>query len=151
MDVLTSETCWALNNEIIQQVTSSWSLFIQLSREYLLVVMEKLRFPIIGNFWITRPRTACFGSSSRRFLLALLTATRGRRRWAEDAEYETSKSCVGCHKVPSLHLTFPLNMAAWKTFPRVGLALLDPEDISSMIFRNVQEVWNFSQHRCKNL
>jgi len=32
MDVLTSETRWALNNEIIKQVTSSWSLFIQLSR-----------------------------------------------------------------------------------------------------------------------
>ena len=30
MDVLTSETCWALNNEIIKQMTSSWSLFIQL-------------------------------------------------------------------------------------------------------------------------
>ena len=26
MDVLTSEACWALNNEIIKQVTSSWSL-----------------------------------------------------------------------------------------------------------------------------
>jgi len=32
MDVLTSETCWGLNNEIIKQMTSSWSLFIQLSR-----------------------------------------------------------------------------------------------------------------------
>ena len=29
MDVLTSETCWAVNNEIIKQVTSSWSIFIQ--------------------------------------------------------------------------------------------------------------------------
>ena len=29
MDVLTSETCWALNNEIIKQVTSNLSLFIQ--------------------------------------------------------------------------------------------------------------------------
>ena len=29
MDVLTSETCWALNNEIKKQVTSSRSLFIQ--------------------------------------------------------------------------------------------------------------------------
>ena len=28
MDVLTSETCWALNNEIKKQVTSSWFLFI---------------------------------------------------------------------------------------------------------------------------
>ena len=35
MDVLTSETCWALNNEIIKQVTSSWSLFIQLCCTYL--------------------------------------------------------------------------------------------------------------------
>jgi len=32
MDVLTSETCWALNNEIIEQVASSWSLFTQISR-----------------------------------------------------------------------------------------------------------------------
>ena len=30
MDVLTSETCWAVNNEIIKQVTSSWSILIQL-------------------------------------------------------------------------------------------------------------------------
>jgi hypothetical protein len=34
MDVLTSETCWALNSEIKKQVTSSWSIFIQLSRWY---------------------------------------------------------------------------------------------------------------------
>ena len=32
MDVLTFETCSALNNKIIKQVTSSWSIFIQLSR-----------------------------------------------------------------------------------------------------------------------
>ena len=31
-NVLTSETCWALNNEIIKQVTSSWCVFIQLTR-----------------------------------------------------------------------------------------------------------------------
>ena len=30
MDLLTSETCWALYKEIIKQVTSSWSLFLQL-------------------------------------------------------------------------------------------------------------------------
>ena len=29
MDVLTFETCWTLNNEIIKQVTSSWCIFIQ--------------------------------------------------------------------------------------------------------------------------
>ena len=32
MDVLTFETCWAVNSEIIKQVTSSWSVFIQLLR-----------------------------------------------------------------------------------------------------------------------
>ena len=32
MDVLTFETCWAVNSEIIKQVASSWSIFIQLSR-----------------------------------------------------------------------------------------------------------------------
>jgi len=37
MDVLTSETCWTLNNEIIKQVTSSLSLFIQLSFYYISV------------------------------------------------------------------------------------------------------------------
>ena len=31
MDVLTFETRWAVNSEIIKQVTSSWSIFIQRS------------------------------------------------------------------------------------------------------------------------
>ena len=31
MNVLTFKTCWAVNSEIIKQVTSSWSIFIQLS------------------------------------------------------------------------------------------------------------------------
>jgi len=30
MDVLTFETCWAVNSEIIKQESSSWSIFIQL-------------------------------------------------------------------------------------------------------------------------
>ena len=30
MDVLTFETCWAVNSEIIKRVTSSWSIFIHL-------------------------------------------------------------------------------------------------------------------------
>ena len=34
MDVLTSETCWALNKEIKKQVTSSWSIFIQLLKHH---------------------------------------------------------------------------------------------------------------------
>ena len=31
MDVLTFETCWAVNSEIIKQVKSSWSIFIELN------------------------------------------------------------------------------------------------------------------------
>ena len=34
MDVLTFKTCWAVNGEIIKQVTSSWSVFIQQSVHY---------------------------------------------------------------------------------------------------------------------
>jgi len=33
MDVLAFETCWAVNSEIIKQVTSSWSIFIQYDDE----------------------------------------------------------------------------------------------------------------------
>jgi hypothetical protein len=32
MDVLTFETCRAVNSEIIKQVISSWSIFIQLRK-----------------------------------------------------------------------------------------------------------------------
>jgi len=32
MDVLTFETCLTVNSEIIKQVTSSWSILIQLSK-----------------------------------------------------------------------------------------------------------------------
>ena len=32
IDVLTLETCWAVNSEIIKQMTSSWYIFIELSR-----------------------------------------------------------------------------------------------------------------------
>jgi len=44
IDVLTSETCWALNNEIIKQVTSSWSLFIQ---RYIIIIFSKTYYVII--------------------------------------------------------------------------------------------------------
>ena len=52
MDVLTVETCWALNNEIIKQVTSSWCIFIQLFRKHLyfetyhIIVVDKF-LPIL--------------------------------------------------------------------------------------------------------
>jgi len=41
MDVLTFETCWALNNEIIKQVTSSWSIFMQLLEPLLCTVPDR--------------------------------------------------------------------------------------------------------------
>ena len=45
MDVLTFETCWAVNSEIIKQVTSSWSIFIQLRYIMLLYRWD----PIVHN------------------------------------------------------------------------------------------------------
>jgi len=54
MNVLTSETCWALNNEIIKQVTSSWSLFIQLS----------MKFVVVGSYYCFKP-LMCTGNQVR--------------------------------------------------------------------------------------
>jgi len=42
MDVLTSETCWALYKEIIKQVTSSWSLFTQVSFKITRIIVVSL-------------------------------------------------------------------------------------------------------------
>ena len=55
MNVLTSKTCWALNKEIIKQVTSSWSLFIQLETIY---IKSKLKLiHLFTNFVTTVFRT----------------------------------------------------------------------------------------------
>jgi len=50
MDVLTPETCLELNNEIIKQVTSSWSLFIQLSETFLILTRTELGM-IKNEYW----------------------------------------------------------------------------------------------------
>jgi len=39
MDVLTLETCSALNNEIIKQVTSRWSIFIQYMTIFIVFIL----------------------------------------------------------------------------------------------------------------
>ena len=54
MAVLTFKTCWALNNEIIKQVTSSWSIFIQQ-----LVILVLLRGSCSPTYLVWR--TPCFG------------------------------------------------------------------------------------------
>jgi len=61
MDVLTSEICWALNNEIIKQVTSSWSLFIQRRLCF-------LSMPCHESIQIRAPAVSCslrYGSAVR--------------------------------------------------------------------------------------
>ena len=45
IDVLTFETCLTINSEIIKQVTSSWSIFIQLCYRDL---VQKFHFPVIN-------------------------------------------------------------------------------------------------------
>jgi len=71
MDVLTSETCWALNNEIIKKVTSSWSLFIQIVtsliacfdvlRHYIFTQTIELRFSYFKNQHSLFPFTLLIG------------------------------------------------------------------------------------------
>ena len=53
MDELTSETCLALNNEIKKQVTTSWSLFIQMRESYFAIL--EVFTTVLTNvhfFWI---------------------------------------------------------------------------------------------------
>ena len=58
MDVLTFETCWAVNSEIIKQVTSSLSIFIQLSSDRQLVdawpifVPRRIQQTCKGKRWL---------------------------------------------------------------------------------------------------
>ena len=71
MDVLTSETCWALNNEIIKQVTSSWSLFIQLLYIHVCICVKiTIRVPttwiyVGGEFKYTLENCALLGYYTR--------------------------------------------------------------------------------------
>jgi hypothetical protein len=52
MDVLTFETCWALNNEIIKRVTSSWSIFIHLFKSFFFLLC-------ICRWWKKRKQLIC--------------------------------------------------------------------------------------------
>ena len=49
MDVLTFETYWAVNSEIIKQVTSSWPIFIQLQRSVNRCTLVEVLYEIFVN------------------------------------------------------------------------------------------------------
>ena len=69
MDVLISETCWALNNEIIKQLTSSWSLFIQVywsACNVLIIIVHFYKTRIFSTLF--RKNTHENPSSGSRFL-----------------------------------------------------------------------------------
>ena len=75
MDVLTFETRWAVNSEIIKQVTSSWSIFIQLKDVPLLswgmsfvsCILQTFFLSVIG--WGGSWRDACTSETWRWFKL----------------------------------------------------------------------------------
>ena len=52
MDVLTFETCWAVNSEIVKQMTSSWSIFIQLCCWYSLQLLSETCFILRRVEWV---------------------------------------------------------------------------------------------------
>ena len=53
MDVLTSETCWALNKVTIKQVASSWSLFTQLFT-VLFFITPRITWHMRSACWLTK-------------------------------------------------------------------------------------------------
>jgi hypothetical protein len=52
MDVLTFETCWAVNSEIIKEVISSWSLFIQIRYVFCAFIIPL--FCVVLETWCKR-------------------------------------------------------------------------------------------------
>jgi len=63
MDALTSETFWALNKEIIMQVTSSWSLFTQISFHFVSYLTTNISDEMLRNSLEIGSLTTCISFS----------------------------------------------------------------------------------------
>jgi len=127
MDVLTSETCWALKNEIIKQVTSSLSLFIYLSRY---VKGTGVIYSLLHSFYF---KVSVYFFSSFSFLIPLsypsyyfhnwychlnsfllhsshlFTTYKGRLLWV------TTSSSPFFHLSPSLSLSLSPSLSLWRS------------------------------------
>ena len=93
MDVLTFETCWAVNSEIVKQVTSSWSIIIQ--PPLLFFICSSNRNSCISQHMTFRPvffsfitswrqnvaHCTCLSSVALQLLLSHLTAARDNYQW----------------------------------------------------------------------
>ena len=101
MDVLTSETCWALNNEIKKQVTSSWSHFIQLTFNFgprapvPSLLENKPQYPLNRRLGGSQSQLGSFGEERNLSHFKDLSKLRGR--WKQRREiirkYWNTRSC----------------------------------------------------------
>jgi len=111
MDVLTSETCWALNIEIIKQVTSSWSLFIQLWRSFFILCNQSGNF----TFLMLKKSLLYHGvlSEDKIFLSLCLQWSDVGRRGIAPCSFNTD---TGCKWVVSVTPARPtaLERTSWK-------------------------------------
>ena len=110
MDVLTFETCRALNNEIIKQATSSWSIVIQL---------------LCGKLVIYKDNTRMHGQQNIKLRL-LLTPLRPCHMLSQpsDSRYYNSDTIAGdinngvtFYVGPTPNVTHLLNLLRCKHFP----------------------------------
>ena len=100
MDVLTSETCWALNKEIIKEVTSSWSLFTQLSST---VYFTSLPLHIIASLQDSRYEDH-FSSYVAGNTLVIPGWPRVVQRWREVSSASSKETLIFWNAVePFLH------------------------------------------------
>jgi hypothetical protein len=84
MDALTFETCWAVNSEIIKQVTSSWSIFIQLislcclsGTDVVILMLRSYIYCVVyygASFKMYITRLVFYRKSNRSCIMALSTA-----------------------------------------------------------------------------
>ena len=114
MDVLTFETCWEINSEIIKQVTSSWSVFIQLSHEwsilwYLVWILTGTEYAVwrssaIVFNWYCECKQNCLKSHlitfSRIFLFSCIPlsfrVTQSQHSFFQK-QYSNKCTCLKCH------------------------------------------------------
>jgi len=89
-NVLAFETCWAANSEIIKQVTSSWSIFIQLWMVQLNVTVPKVVAMKISRY-LTVPDTVYNICS---FILFVPTSFIYTSQWRQFCEIMPLKKIV---------------------------------------------------------
>ena len=154
MDVLTSETCWALKKVIIKQVASSWSLFTQLHAVYILTPerisqghvqngrWDTFSWPTVYNCVIL----SCYRTVTTYFILQLNRTHCVRVTWhwgafvKQQLQWKSNEHYTTCVCVCSLR--YPANTEHNNTNDNIYLLQLGCHPVTVVIL-HVNKTWNW--------